>query len=145
MRIAILTMTGLLTLSYGIARAETPAQQVHQDNVDIRHLNHDIDNNRSDLSKDKRAASDQRADLARDRADGSADELRADQDLAKGNRKGAAYWNNQRLNENAKARTEKKDLSHTYKDVKADRTRFAKDVQVRHRDIAKRNKSAGKI
>jgi len=141
MRIATITATGLLALSCSLASLDASAKAFHLADPTISKLNTDIHNNRTDLSKDRQVAADQRADLARDRTDRNADQLRAEQDLAKGNYKGAAYWNNQRLNENAKALTEKEDLSHTYKDIKADRTRLVKDLKVRHHDIVKLSKT----
>jgi hypothetical protein len=143
MRISIISMTALL-ITCSAAFAETPAQQVQQYNGDIHQLNTDIRNNRNDLSTDKKVETDQRADLARDRADAAADRQRAEADLAKGNSKGASYWNSQLQKEHQKGSAEYKNLVHTKADVHADASRLNKDLKVRHNDIGKRNRAAGR-
>jgi hypothetical protein len=144
MRIVTFALTGLL-FSGSLALAETPLQQVHQDNKDIRQLNKDIHNNQVDRTKDAQVMGDERSDLQRDRLDRNADQRRENQDIAKGNYKGASYWNNQRIGQNAAIASEKKDLTHTRKDLNADKARIAKDVKVRNHDVAKRNKAASKL
>jgi hypothetical protein len=145
MRIATLTITGLLAFTGSVALAETPVQQVGQYNQDIHQLNKDIGANKTDRSHDEQVYDDHRYDLNRDRLDRNADRAREDRDLAKGDYKGAAYWNNQRKDENGKIATQKHDLSRTARNIRADNTRLAKDVQVRHRDVVKRNRAASKI
>jgi len=145
MRIANLTIAGLLALGCGAAMAQSPVQQLHQDNINIGQLQQDVSNNRKDLRKDQQIANDQRYDLTRDRVDRNADLAREDADLAKGNLKGAHYWDQQRLDQQGKIALEKQDLTHTRTDIRNDRARIAKDVQVRNHDVVKRNKAAGKI
>lgn len=145
MRIATFTITSLLTLACSVALADTPVQQVHQDNIDIHQLNRDIRANEGERSGDRQVAADQRYDLGRDRADRDADQAREDRDLAKGDYKGAAYWKTQRNDQNDRVVAEKKDLSHTRKDLRSDNSRIKKDENVRHHDVVKRNKAARKI
>ena len=138
MRILTLTITGLLALGSSMAMAQTIGQYNH----DIRQLNTDVANNRADRTKDLQVYGEQRSDLNRDRLDRNADRTREQEDLAKGNYKGAAYWNQQRVYQNQRIALEKKDLAHTRRDVKADNARLAKDIKVRHNDVVKRNKLA---
>jgi hypothetical protein len=143
MRIALATISSLLFVC-SVAMAD-PVQQVKQDNADIHQLNTDIRNNQADVRKDSADARHDQADINRDRGLRSADQKREDQDLAKGDVKGAQYWNKQRLNENGEIKADKKDLAHSNLDVKNAKARLSKDISVRHTDVVKRNRAAGKI
>ncbi|HMK86933.1 MAG TPA: hypothetical protein VK437_13320 [Steroidobacteraceae bacterium] len=148
MRIKIITLAGLLAFSAGTAVAQTPAQaaqDVQQYNQDIQQLNQDVRNNVGDMRKDQWDAAHDRRDIDRDDTLRNADKLREERDLAAGNLKGAEYWNQQRKDENAEIRHDKRDLAHSLHDIRNDNRRLAKDVKVRHHDIDKRNRAARKV
>ena len=148
MRTKIITLTTLLAFAAGTALAQTPAQavqDVQQYNQDVHQLSTDIRNNRADLRKDDSDADHQRHDIDRDESLASADRTREEQDLRDGNRKGAAYWDQQRKDERADIGHDRKDLAHSRRDIRNDKTRLAKDEKVRHHDVAKRSRAAKKV
>jgi hypothetical protein len=99
MRIALATVSSLL-FACSVSMAQTPVQQVTPENANVRQLNTDIRNNEADVRKDSADARHDQADIDRDRLARSVDQKREDQDLARGDVKGAQYWNKQRVNEN---------------------------------------------
>ncbi|HWW20216.1 MAG TPA: hypothetical protein VNZ06_05380 [Steroidobacteraceae bacterium] len=144
MRIAVATFSSLL-LVCSVSMAQNPVQQVKQDNADIRQLNTDVRNNAADVRKDSADVRYDQTDINRDRLTRSRDQQRENQDLARGDVKGAQYWNKQRLNENGEIKHDERNLAHSRLDVKNAKARLSKDVAVRHNDVVKRNRAAGKI
>ena len=144
MRIALATLSSLLFVC-SVSMAAGPAQQVNPENADVRQLNTDIRNNAADVRKDSADARHDHADINRDRGLRSLDQKREDQDLARGDVKGAQYWNKQRLNENGEIKHDEKDLAHSRLDVKNAKARLSKDISVRHNDVVKGNRAARKI
>ena len=144
MRISIASYASLL-FACSVCLAQTPTQQVQLYDADIRQLNTDIRNNEADVRKDSADARHDEADINRDRADRGLDWRREQQDLARGDLKGAQYWSRQFRDENAEIRHDEKDLAHSQRDVRNAEGRLAKDLSVRHHDVAKRNRAARKI
>jgi hypothetical protein len=148
MRTKIITLTTLLAFAAGTALAQTPThavQDMQQYDHDVHQLNTDIRNNRADMNKDQWDAAHDQRDINRDDSLRNADKVREERDLKDGNLKGAAYWNTQRKDENAEIRHDRKDLAHSDRDIRNDKTRLAKDEKVRHHDVAKRNRAAKKL
>jgi hypothetical protein len=148
MHTKIISLTALLAFTAGAAMAQTPGeavQDVQQYNQDVHQLNTDIRNNRADTKKDEWDAAHDQRDINRDDSLRNADKAREEEDLKDGNLKGAAYWNKQRKDENAEIRHDGKDHAHSERDIRNDKTRLAKDVKVRHHDVAKRNRAAKKV
>jgi hypothetical protein len=81
MRIAVATFSSLL-FACSVSMAQTPVQQVTQDNAEIRQLNTDVRNNEADVRKDSADARHDQSDINRDRGLRSLDQTREDQDLA---------------------------------------------------------------
>jgi hypothetical protein len=144
MRITTLPLTALLALTCSVALAQTPAQQLQQDNADIRTLNKDIRGDEGDLRKNSWDAAHDERDISRDQVDRNADARRERRDLADGDTRGAAYWNQQRKDQNANIAKDRKDLAHSRADIRTDHSRIAKDLKVRHHDVEKRNRAARK-
>jgi hypothetical protein len=143
MRIALATFSSLLFVC-SVSMAAGPAQQGNPDNADVRQLNTDIRNNEADVRKDSADARHDQADINRDRGLRSLDQKREDQDLARGDVKGAQYWNKQRLNENGEIKHDEKDLAHSRLDVKNAKARLSKDISVRHNDVVKASRAGRK-
>ena len=99
-----------------------PVTQVQQDNQQIRQDNRDIRHDRADIGKDKAA-------LADERAERNAAQRREDRDLAKGDVKGAEYWNKQRAQDQRQVNADRKDLN-------KDRRDLHHDVKDRNHDVA---------
>jgi hypothetical protein len=135
MRIPVITVTGLL-LACSVSFAQTPSPAQLYSN-DIHELNTDIRNNEADVRKDSADARHDESDINRDRIDRGLDLRREQQDLARGDLKGAKYWGLQSRDETGEIRHDEKDLAHSDRDVKNAKARLAKDISVRRNDVAK--------
>jgi hypothetical protein len=122
MRITTFALIGVLTLGGTAAFAETPSQ-----------LNHDIREDEGNLKRNEWDAGHDRRDINRDRGIVASDRSREAQDLSKGDRKGAAYWNKQVKNEKANIHADGKDLAHSERDIHSDKVRLAKAQKARRK------------
>jgi hypothetical protein len=115
MRITTFALIGVLTLGGTAAFADTQQQ-----------LNHDIREDKGNLTKNESDAAHDRRDINRDRGIVESDRNRETADLSKADRKGAAYWNKEARNEKANIHADKKDLAHSARDIHSDKVRLAK-------------------
>ena len=121
-----------------VTQVQQDNQQIRQDNRDIRHDNRDIRHDRADIGKDKAA-------LADERAERNAAQRREDRDLAKGDVKGAEYWNKQRAQDQCQVNADRKDLNKDRRDLHHDVKDRNHDVHARNDEVRERNHAASKM
>jgi hypothetical protein len=115
-------LIGVLTLGGTAAFADTQQQG-----------NHDIREDKGNLMKNEWDAAHDRRDINRDRGVVESDRNREAEDLSKGDRKGAAYWNKEAGNEKANIHADKRDLAHSARDIHSDKVRLAKAEKARRK------------
>jgi len=159
MKTTSLMLAGLLSMIGTAAFAQTPVQQVHQDNAQIRQDSKEIHQDTRQIKRDNAVIAAKKTDVATDKQVLNAERqdrnalARAEQaDVKKGDLAGAQQLDKARRSEQHAINTEKRDIKHDEHVIAHRSADKQKEVVARHdekverhEDVAKRDHDAGKI